>query len=96
MKIPTFGLSGYWPYLIYGLAALALVAAIVGGVRSCKKIDQQEQNKVFNSGVEHEQVQGQSEIINAVTNAQNVVRNPTSEQLNVVCSKYDRNCPHGS
>lgn len=86
---------GIWKYIGIGLAAIALIAVIVTGVKQCKQIEQQNDNTLVNAGVTQERSASQSETINAVQNAQNVVRAPSSEQLNVVCSKYDRNCsPH--
>lgn len=45
-------------------------------------------------GAQTERLQSQSETINAVQNADEVVQHPSAEQLNIVCNKYDRNCPH--
>jgi hypothetical protein len=87
-----FGLTGIWRYLIPGLLALGLIAAIVIGVQRCKEINQENNNTLVNAGVTQERSEAQGETINAVQNANDAVRNPTSNQLNVVCSKYDRNC----
>lgn len=95
MKLP-FGLTGVWGYVAAGIAVLALVAAIVLGVNSCKKIDQQNDNTLVNSGAIKEREASQGETINAVQNANDAVANPTSNELNIVCSKYDRNCKNGS
>jgi hypothetical protein len=83
---------GWTKYLVYGLVALGLVAAIVIGVKQCKQIDQENDKVLVNSGVDQERSRGQSEVINHVEQAQDAVRNPTSDELNIVCSKYDRNC----
>lgn len=91
MKLP-FGLTGVWGYVVVGLVALGLVAAIVLGVKSCKQIDQQNNNTLVNAGVTQERSQSQSEVINDVQTAHNAVTNPTSNDFNVVCEKYDRNC----
>jgi hypothetical protein len=91
MKLP-FGLTGIWGYLAIGLAALAFIAVIVGGVKACKQIDQENDNTLVNAGITQERSQGQAEVINHVQEAHNAVNNPTSNDLNVVCSKYDRNC----
>lgn len=77
---------------LYGLIALLIVGLLLLG----KCAYDRHEEKVFNSGSTSEQVKSQSETINAVQNAQIVVAHPTSDQLNIVCSKYDRNCPHGS
>lgn len=91
MKLP-FGLTGMWGYLIMGLAALALVASIVLGVNSCKKTDQENRRILVNSGEVLERSHSQSETINAIEKANDAVTNPTSNDLNIVCEKYDRNC----
>jgi hypothetical protein len=83
-----------WKYIGAVVVGLALIAAIVGGVRSCKKIDQQNQNTTMNAGADKVLVQQQAETINAVQKAQDTVKHPSAEQLNSVCSKYDRNCAH--
>ena len=93
MKI--FGLTGVWAYVVVGVFALALVATIVLGVKSCKQIDQQNHNAVVNTGVVQEREATHAEVINHVEAAHNAVTNPTSNDLNVVCEKYDRNCSHG-
>jgi hypothetical protein len=91
MKLP-FGLTGIWGYAVIGIVVLALIAAIVLGVKSCKEIDQENYNTTVNSGVTQEREASQSETINAVKNANEARNTPTSNELNVVCNKYDRNC----
>jgi hypothetical protein len=81
-----------WKYIGYGLLALAFVAAIVLGIKQCKQIDQSNKNVLVNAGVATERANTQGEVINAVQNANDAVERPSPEQLNVVCSKYDRNC----
>lgn len=83
-------------YIAYALIALAFIAAIVLGVKQCKQIDSNSDNVLVNAGATEERSRGQSEVINHVQNAQDAVRNPSPEQLNIVCEKYDRNCPGGS
>lgn len=87
-----FGLTGIWRFLVPGLLALALIAAIVVGIKGCKEIDQEQDNQLVNSGEVLERSKGQAEVINHVQEARNAVDNPTSNELNVVCEKYDRNC----
>lgn len=87
---------GPWKYVLYGVIALALVAAIVMGVKSCKQIDQQNDNALVTAGETKERERGQSEVINHVEQAQDATRNPSSDELNIVCSKYDRNCREDS
>jgi len=89
---PSFGLTGIWRYIIPGVLALGILAAIIFGVVRCKEINQENNNAIFNNGVVAERSESQGETINAVQNANDAVRNPTSNELNVVCSKYDRNC----
>lgn len=80
-------------YIAYALAALALVAAIVLGVSKCKQTEADQDNQLVNAGVTQERSESQGEVINHVQNAQDAVTNPSSDDLNIVCSKYDRNCP---
>lgn len=92
MKLPTFGLTGIWVYLAYGLAALALVAVIVGGVKGCKQIDADQDNQLVNAGVTQERSATQGKVLSDVQNAQDAVSNPTANDVQRVCEKYDRNC----
>jgi hypothetical protein len=87
-----FGLTGIWRYVVPGVIALALIAAIVLGVKSCKEIDQENNNQLVNYGEVLSTSQSQGETINAVQNANDARTNPTSNELNVVCERYDRNC----
>lgn len=87
-----FGLTGIWRFIVPGVAALALIAVIILGVNSCKKTDQENYNTTVNTGVVQEREKSQGETLNAIDKANNAVERPTSDQLNVVCSKYDRNC----
>lgn len=86
-------LTGPWKYLVMGLAALALVAVIVLGVRGCKKDENNQQNQAINLGAQSERAQTQGEVLNHVEKANNAVLAPSNEQLNSVCAQYDRNCP---
>jgi hypothetical protein len=86
---------GLAKYIGYGLLALALVAAIVLGVKQCKQIGADQDNQLVNAGVTEERAQSQGEVINAVQNANDAVSRPSEQQLNVVCNKYDRNCANG-
>jgi Na+-transporting NADH:ubiquinone oxidoreductase subunit NqrC len=79
-------------YVVLGILALALIASIVVGVRGCKQDERDENNQMVNSGQMIEREAGQREVINAVKNANEARDNPTSNELNVVCNKYDRNC----
>lgn len=88
--------TGITRYILFGVGALLLIAAIVLGVKGCKEIDQENRNQLVNSGEIIEREKGQAEAINAIQNANNAVERPTPEQLNVVCNKYDRNCKDGA
>lgn len=83
-----------WKYVGAGVLVLALVAAIIFGVKGCKQIDQENNNAIYNNGVVAEQSASREEVINHVQEARNAVDRPTSNELNVVCERYDRNCPH--
>lgn len=81
-----------WKYIGMGFAVLALIAVIVLGVRGCKKDEYNQQNQSINLGAQGERAQTQGEVLNHVEKANNAVLAPTNEQLNSVCSRYDRNC----
>lgn len=85
-------LVGWQRYAVFGLFALLLVAAIVMGVKSCKEIDQENDNMLVNSGEVLERNKGNERVINDVQEARDAVERPTDAERNVVCSKYDRNC----
>lgn len=88
-------MTGPWRYVLYGLVALALVAAIVAGVRSCKQIEQENDKALVNSGEVRERSRGQAEVINHVEQAKDARDNPTNADLERVCDKWDRNCHTG-
>lgn len=79
-------------YILVGIAVLGLIALIVGGVKGCKEIEQEQVNQQINSGELIERGKASGEVINAIENANDARDNPTSNELNVVCEKYDRNC----
>lgn len=79
-------------YILLGILALGLVAAIVMGVKGCKEIDQEQDNALVNSGVVLEREASKGEVINAIEKSRDAVDAPTSDELNRVCDKYDRNC----
>lgn len=81
-------------FIVRGAVIALLGLFMVLAFRSCDKRHNQEQANLVNQGATLERVQQQSETINAVQNAQKAVEHPTPEQLNIVCDKYDRNCPH--
>lgn len=91
MRLP-FGLTGIWGWVAAGLAALALVAAITVGVRGCKQTESDADNVLIDLGVTKERAAEQGKVIEDVKQAQDAVANPTSDERNVVCEKYDRNC----
>lgn len=81
-----------WKYIGTAIIVLALIATIVLGVRGCAQDERDENNELMNYGIVVEREAGQAEVINDVEQAQDAVRAPTSDELNVVCDKYDRNC----
>ncbi|HSW91784.1 MAG TPA: hypothetical protein VLG09_04010 [Candidatus Saccharimonadales bacterium] len=86
-------MTGWIRYAVIGLAALALIAGIVVGVRGCKKDEYNQENQAINLGGQSERAATQGEVLNHVQKANDAARAPTNEQLNSVCSQYDRNCP---
>lgn len=91
MKLPSIAFP--YNYIIGVVVVLALVAAIVFGTVQCKKIDQDNTKSVQTTGVVLEREQNHQEVINHVQEAHEAVANPTPAERNIVCSKYDRNCP---
>lgn len=85
-------LTGIWRYVVPGVLVLALIAAIVFGVRGCAQDEREENNQILNTGELIERGKSNSEVINNVEKARDAVDNPTGSELNVVCEKYDRNC----
>lgn len=81
-------------YAAMGLAALAIALTITLTFRSCDKRHEEINANFVNQGVTKEVTAEQSETINAVEVSTKAVRQPTSDQLNVVCERYDRNCPN--
>jgi hypothetical protein len=85
-------LVGWKRYLAIGVAILALVAAIVFGVRGCQEDERQENNQLINTGELIERGAASEEVIKDVEEARNAVDNPTDADRRNVCEKYDRNC----
>lgn len=85
-------LTGPWRFIVPGVLVLALIAAIIFGVRGCKEDEREENNQFINTGEIIEREAGHREVINNVEKARDAVDNPTGNELNVVCEKYDRNC----
>jgi hypothetical protein len=88
-------LSPLFKYIGIVLAVLALTAAIVFGVRSCKKDQFAQENQSINLGAQSERAATQGEALNHVEAARNAVERPSDADRNSVCEKYDRNCPKG-
>lgn len=86
-------MTGPWKYIVIGLAALGLIVALALSVRGCKKDEYNQTNQSINLGAKSERADTQGEVLNHVQKANNAVSNPTDEQLNILCGKYDRNCP---
>lgn len=85
-------LVGWKRYAAIGIVALILVAVIVFGVRGCIQDERVEDNQLVNTGEIIEREAHQREVIKDVEEARDAVDNPTGNDLNVVCKKYDRNC----
>ena len=85
-------LTGPWRFIVPGILVLALIAAIVFGVKSCTEDERAENNQLVNTGELIERGAAHQEVINHVEKARDAVDAPTGNELNVVCEKYDRNC----
>jgi hypothetical protein len=86
-------MTGPWKYILIGLAALGLIVALALSVRGCKKDEYNQTNQSINLGEKSERADTQGEVLNHVQKANDAASSPTNEQLNSVCSRYDRNCP---
>jgi uncharacterized protein YpmS len=86
------GIPAVWKWIGLGVLALALVAAIVIGFRGIQNDEREENNQLIEQGIVVEREAGQREVIKDVEEARDAVSNPTVNELNVVCEKYDRNC----
>jgi Cu/Ag efflux pump CusA len=82
-------------YIAGGVGILLIVLGIVLGTVQCKKIDANNTEKTVQTGVIKEREAHQEEVINHVQEAHEAITNPTPAERNIVCSKYDRNCPNG-
>lgn len=78
--------------LTTGLIALVLIAAVIAFFSYLDKGDQRQENQLINHGVTLEREAGKTEVINRVEQAKDAGDTPTSDELNRVCDKYDRNC----
>lgn len=87
-----FGLTGLWRFIVPGLAALLLIAIIVGGVSKCKKTEADADNQLINTGEVREREAAKTEVINRVEQAKDAGSNATAAERQRVCEKYDRNC----
>lgn len=72
-----------------GIIALLIGLFLLLGKCAIDKHDK----KTFNAGVTNTVVQSQSETLNAVQQAHDVVTRPSDAELNSLCDTYDRNCP---
>lgn len=82
------------PYKIAagGIALVLGIVLILGLLHSCKQEHDDANINLVHQGAVTERSQTQSETINAIATAKQVTTAPTSDQLNSVCSHYDRNC----
>lgn len=78
-----------------GLAALVLIVAVLAFFSFLDKGRERHEEQLVNKGQLQERSEGNARVLNDVAIAKNAVEQPSSDQLNVVCSSYDRNCPHG-
>lgn len=84
--------TSIWRSIGIALAAFALIAVIVLGVRGCKQDQFAQENQSINLGAQSERAATQGEALNHVQEARNAVDHPSDDERNRVCSKYDRNC----
>jgi hypothetical protein len=75
-----------------GIIGLVLIAGIIALIGSCERQEDNDNANLVNQGAVIERDAAKTEVIESVQNAKDAVDNPTSNDLNIVCSKYDRNC----
>lgn len=78
--------------LFLGVIAVVIIAVFMLSIRSCEKQEDHDNANLVNQGAIVERDASKSEVINHVEQAKDAVDNPTSDDLNRVCTKYDRNC----
>jgi len=78
--------------LYAGIIAAVLIAAVVAFFAFRTIENKRHEGQLVKQGATQEQVKSQSEVINHVKEANAARDNPTSNELNIVCGKYDRNC----
>lgn len=79
------------PYVVGAAAVIALVVAVLV-IRGWQQQDRDEGANLVNQGVVIERDASKGEVLNSVKDANDARDNPTSNDLNRVCAKYDRNC----
>ena len=82
--------------LYAGIILVVAVAIVAGAYKLIDKWHGEHENQLVNQGELQEHGKTNEETINAVNTAKNAVEQPSAEQLNRVCGKYDRNCKNGS
>lgn len=78
--------------ILAGVIAAVLIAAVVAFFAFRTIENKRHEGQLTNLGATTEQVKSQSEVINHVKEANSARDNPTGNELNIVCGKYDRNC----
>lgn len=78
--------------ILSGVIAAVLIAAVIAFFAFRSAENKRHEDQLINQGVTTERVQSQSEVINHVKEANAARDTPTSNELNIVCGKYDRNC----
>lgn len=75
-----------------GIILIVLLAIVAGTLSMIERNQQREEENLVNLGASQEREAGNKEVLNNVGKAKEAGERPTAEQLNSVCSKYDRNC----
>ena len=78
--------------LLFGIGALVLIVAILGYFQLRGDEQERHENQLVNSGVIQERGAALEGAINRAEAAEDARDNPSSNELRVVCEKYDRNC----
>jgi len=85
--------------LYAGAAALVLMvvllAIVAGAFRYFQNRAEKHDEQLIDLGASEERGAANEKVLNDVQEAHDAVIDPSSNDLNVVCSKYDRNCPNG-
>lgn len=80
--------------LIAGVGLLIAIVAVIAFFNFLDKGRQRHEGQLVNQGELIERGESNAKVINDVGTGRRAADEPTANELNRVCGKYDRNCPH--